>query len=298
MTSLATVHQPITHNAALSVLAGALGALDLGLQEELAHCGVLAVRLAGEVELWVGVGLRERPARSATSTKVLVVLEPPEIRDFATDGVDIVLTFRQDHLDSLLGARLFIPATPWLVPAEWPKFHGDAKRCCLGFLRGSKTRTTGHKLRHDIWAAQERCTEVAAIPLEFEAGGDLSRDDRNRQFNCRFVLVVENSRLRNYFTEKLLDALLAQCIPLYWGCPNIGDFFDAAGIIQVDSVDAVVAACAELSGAAAEGRSEAVGRNFEAARSYAGDFGRRLQQVLEPCFPVAPSEAAAEVAPS
>ena len=38
---LATVHQPLSHNAALSVLADRLGDLDIGLQTELAHSGVL-----------------------------------------------------------------------------------------------------------------------------------------------------------------------------------------------------------------------------------------------------------------
>lgn len=56
-------------------------------------------------------------------------------------------------------------------------------------------------------------------------------------------------------------------------------------MIEVDGVDAIVAACAQLSEAAAAERAGAVERNFAAARSYAGDFGHRLQLALEPCFP-------------
>jgi len=287
MVVLAIVHQPIKHNAALSVLADVLGTLDVGLQEELAHCGVLTVKLDREVEIWIGVDQRQRPHQSSTSTKVLVVLEPPDVRDFCTVGFDLVLTFRQDYLDLLPCARLFVSATPWLLPAEWPTFHGPGKMCSVGFLRGSKTRTEGHRLRHEVWAAQGRLEEVTAVALEFEAGGNVGRDERNKQFSSLFVVVIENSRHSNYFTEKLLDALLARCVPIYWGCPNIGDFFDAGGMIQIDGgVDEIISVFSKLSMEDFMARAEACERNFDLARSYAGDFGQRIQRALEGCLPI------------
>ncbi len=50
----------------------------------------------------------------------------------------------------------------------------------------------------------------------------------------KYSLVLENSQQKNYWTEKLADAYLAWCIPLYWGCPNLGDFFDEKSYFQVD----------------------------------------------------------------
>lgn len=38
-----------------------------------------------------------------------------------------------------------------------------------------------------------------------------------------YSIVLENSQQKNYFTEKLADALLSWTVPLYWGCPNIID---------------------------------------------------------------------------
>ena len=29
---------------------------------------------------------------------------------------------------------------------------------------------------------------------------------------------------RNYFTEKVMDALVCESLPLYWGCPNLAEF--------------------------------------------------------------------------
>jgi hypothetical protein len=38
-----------------------------------------------------------------------------------------------------------------------------------------------------------------------------------------YSVVLENSQQKNYFTEKLADAILSWTVPLYWGCPNIID---------------------------------------------------------------------------
>ena len=39
-----------------------------------------------------------------------------------------------------------------------------------------------------------------------------------------------------YFTEKLLDCFLSGTIPIYWGCPSIGDFFNTKGMIIFDDL--------------------------------------------------------------
>jgi hypothetical protein len=40
-----------------------------------------------------------------------------------------------------------------------------------------------------------------------------------------YSIVLENSQQKNYFTEKLADALLSWSLPLYWGCTNTIDLF-------------------------------------------------------------------------
>ena len=47
----------------------------------------------------------------------------------------------------------------------------------------------------------------------------------------QFSIVIENTQQTNFFTEKILDCLIFRSIPIYWGCPNIGEFFDTTGWI-------------------------------------------------------------------
>lgn len=50
----------------------------------------------------------------------------------------------------------------------------------------------------------------------------------------RYSLGFENGRVENYFTEKLTDCLLSWTVPIYWGCPNIFDYFPEGAIEPVD----------------------------------------------------------------
>jgi hypothetical protein len=48
----------------------------------------------------------------------------------------------------------------------------------------------------------------------------------------KFVIAFENSSRSGYTTEKLVSALVAQSIPIYWGNPNIGKEFNTRRFIN------------------------------------------------------------------
>ena len=52
----------------------------------------------------------------------------------------------------------------------------------------------------------------------------------------RFSVVIENSQSTGYFTEKLIDAVLCRSIPIYWGDPEISQYFDTRGMIICNSL--------------------------------------------------------------
>ena len=52
-----------------------------------------------------------------------------------------------------------------------------------------------------------------------------------------YSIVLENSQQKNYWTEKLADAYLSWCVPLYWGCPNMVDFFPENSYISINTND-------------------------------------------------------------
>ncbi len=62
-----------------------------------------------------------------------------------------------------------------------------------------------------------------------------------------FTVVCQSDRVDWFFTEALIDTFMTGTVPVYFGCPSIGDIFDARGIIQVDSYPALLAAVDRLS---------------------------------------------------
>lgn len=53
--------------------------------------------------------------------------------------------------------------------------------------------------------------------------GNKCEDKFNTLAKYRFTIIVENSRINNYVSEKIFDALLCGTIPIYFGAPNINN---------------------------------------------------------------------------
>lgn len=56
----------------------------------------------------------------------------------------------------------------------------------------------------------------------------------------QFSIILENSQQENYFTEKIIDCLITKTIPLYWGCPNISEFFDTTGWLFFENFETLL----------------------------------------------------------
>jgi hypothetical protein len=53
-------------------------------------------------------------------------------------------------------------------------------------------------------------------------------------FPYKYVFNAENHEIRNYYTEKLIDGILAECLVFYWGCPNISDYIDSRAYVKLN----------------------------------------------------------------
>lgn len=74
-------------------------------------------------------------------------------------------------------------------------------------------------------------------------------DKRKFIANYKFTIAFENTSARNYITEKMFDPLYAGSIPIYWGAPNVTDFFNPDSFVNVrefKNFDAVVERIKEI----------------------------------------------------
>lgn len=63
--------------------------------------------------------------------------------------------------------------------------------------------------------------------------GEPVKDKLEFQKEYKFSIAFENSAHRGYITEKIVDAFAAGTIPIYWGAPDIKDYFNEKAFINV-----------------------------------------------------------------
>jgi len=144
---------------------------------------------------------------------------------------DFILTWNQKILDNCSNAIFYPFGSTWISN----DFEIKEKIFKLSFLRGQKDFATGHRIRHQIFKLQQN---IKNIPIDFR--DQVSSGDVRNNFlfsDSQFTLVVENCSQKNYFTEKLMDALITKTVPIYFGCPNINDFFNKKGILTFNNVE-------------------------------------------------------------
>ncbi|MEX0349015.1 MAG: hypothetical protein AB3N15_06275 [Paracoccaceae bacterium] len=142
-----------------------------------------------------------------------------------------VLSFHEALVDTIPNCVFFPYGTTW-VP-DWRDLEiKKTKNCSL--IASAKRDTAGHQLRHEMvdWVrASDQDVEVLGrgyTPFDKKSDGLAP---------YRYSIVIENVREKNYFSEKLLDAVFCETVPIYWGCPNIGDFVDPEGLIICESAN-------------------------------------------------------------
>jgi hypothetical protein len=105
----------------------------------------------------------------------------------------------------------------------------------------AKRFTAGHRKRLDFLA---RLRNRFGPRLDVFGRGIRDIEDKWEALReYKYHIVLENTSCRDYWTEKLADAFLAYCYPVYFGCTNIADYFDpnAMSVIDIEQPDAALA---------------------------------------------------------
>ncbi|MCJ7649976.1 MAG: glycosyltransferase family 10 [Candidatus Lokiarchaeota archaeon] len=153
----------------------------------------------------------------------------------------------------------------------------DFEELCLNkqnhitFVTSSKTFTNGHLLRHHIFEYFNTLDYIN----EFEIYQHKSPPYHNRRNDffetSKFNIVVENCRENNYFSEKLIDCFASKTIPIYWGCPNISNFFDSNGIIIFESFEELKFKLQNITPEDYKRMEEFIEKNSELSKKYYGN---------------------------
>ena len=140
-----------------------------------------------------------------------------------------ILTHSTQLLSRLSNAR-FTAHGGTFLPAAVVSDSSKSQR--VSMIASSKNTTIGHRLRHRIAAWSKQASPDLKL---YGTAYRRVEDKREAHDDFYFSVCIENSRTPGYFTEKLIDSFLCRSLPIYWGAPDIGHFFDPRGMICCSS---------------------------------------------------------------
>jgi len=219
---------------------------------------------------------------------IYIQVEPEAIRPVQTkllqvaNQYDFILTFNKLILEQCPNAYKYLFGMTRILPKDYENIDIDAKQFLLTSVTSDKIITNDHKFRRLIYYNQEF---IETIPIRFYISNDtinlpiIQDNPRLGGANhakidlfkdAQFSLIIENSRQDNYFTEKICDCLITKTIPVYYGCPNISEYFDTTGWILLEdhSFDTFLTKIEVLTPDYYRNYLETVEKNFETVKQY------------------------------
>lgn len=198
--------------------------------------------------------------------KIFWLLEPKAVMPYGypkiieiEDKFDYILTYDTELLKR---NKKYLKYVVGQSRVYEPKIHNKTKM--FSMIASNKSFTPGHAFRHkisqkltnkhniDMWGSGYKSFESKIEPLS----------------EYYFSVSVTNSKVDNYFTEILVDNFMLGTIPIFWGCPNINEYFDENGIISFDSIPELDEILSKLTIQDYYDRIDSVKKNFEIAKNY------------------------------
>jgi hypothetical protein len=212
---------------------------------------------------------------SNNSFKILWVKEMEAISGFKRTAIqnkdmfDAILTYDDEILRECDNAYLMLFGTSWVHDYEFKE-----KKFQISHLTGHKNYAIGHKLRQKVHYKQDKINTPKDFYISKYGGvenftnNQILGEKKDLLFNSQFHICIENSQQSNCFTEKIIDCFVTKTIPIYFGAPNISEYFDLNGMFIVNNVEEIINTCNSLCENSYNEKLEFINKNFELAQKY------------------------------
>lgn len=177
--------------------------------------------------------------------KIYIQFEPPAIVSSTPlirnhKQFDLILCTDPEILNMCDNAKRYVCGGCWI------DFHNLKleKQEEISLLISSKSWTSGHLFRHMVWEHLAHKTKIDKFKTNFikspwggQPDAKMIPDAKDRIWkNAMFSICMENSRCENFMTERVMEAFLTKTFPIYYGAPNIGEFFNTEGLFQFKTI--------------------------------------------------------------
>jgi len=227
----------------------------------------------------------------------LIIHEPNEFFGFHDWAVknhnlfNVILTWSKSILDNCPNSLPFICNYQQDSREYYNTFDNKDKKFEVSFLSGIKTLSEGHKLRNKLYNLDPQINtpkkwfhvleDFDSINNVRPGYGNYSKNLSHLPDHLRhapqvygkricyeesmFHVCVENVKQDNWYTEKIGEAFCTKTLPIYWGCPNIGEYYDERGIITFNTEEELLHILNHLTPEDYHDRKKYIDHNYQIA---------------------------------
>lgn len=190
-----------------------------------------------------------------------------------------ILTHNQEIVDKYDNAVLFTFNTIWATHKDY-----NPKEYNISTIVGNKTWTKHQVMRQELWYLQDKIPNrkfyASSVGPPTEMFGNPSiGENKDELFKSQFHIAIENGCTNNWFSEKILDCFISKTVPIYCGCPNLGEYFDEKGIIRFANIGECVEKCNSITENTYNEMLPYVEKNYNIALGYI-DWRTRVKEAV------------------
>ena len=189
-----------------------------------------------------------------------------------------LLTYYDVVLKTHPKSIFFLATTSWMKGYVSPQ-----KNFSVSTLVGGKNNPVfpGYAVRHELWRKRDQIIIPKDFYLSTECRwsegdyinhkslqGSIVPFSKAPLFDSQFHIAIENTYLDNVFSEKLVDCFQTKTVPIHYGFPNIGDFFNADGVFVAHNVTDIINICNKLTPQTYDSMMPAIEDNYNRSHKY------------------------------
>lgn len=220
-------------------------------------------------------------------------MEPKELNYISNEIIknqnyfDKILSSFPEVISNCGNSELFLYASCWILTredktranhrTEYFNIFNIDKKFQLSTVMSQKNFLPGHRLRH---ITKELIKKERNYNLVFP--DSIPMEEKYKLFeDTMFHIAIENTQNINYVSEKIIDCFMSYTIPIYWGCPNIHEYFNTDGIIFFKSPEELNNILDNLTEQDYYKRIDAVLENYKIANEKYAFYSDRVNEVLD-----------------
>jgi hypothetical protein len=190
--------------------------------------------------IWGGIKNAYEKALCPSQNVVFITEEVHGNRNYNQRFLDQFASVITNRKDITHRNNIFVEheLNTWLVNRDFDflaKNNFNKKEKLLSVVCSDQTWLPGHKLR---FAFVNKLIGHFKDKIDVFGRGFNPIDDKfDALAPYKYSVSIENNCIPGYFTEKLTDCLLTNTMPIYYGCPDLENYFNVKSFEYIDPLD-------------------------------------------------------------